>query len=102
MLRVSSFYAVALLVGCAGGNEGAWVTILKSIPFVLGEKVEFYPLGKDSYNGSNLLFELTIDRYEGSPASPAPLPLLVAGAIAGGSPNGSGFVKSGPAASSMS
>jgi hypothetical protein len=63
-----------LLVKEDQGKEGEWVTILKSIPFVLGQKLEFYPLGKDSYSGSNLLFELTIDRYEGQPPSPSPTP----------------------------
>ncbi len=63
-----------LLVKEEQSKDGQWVTILKSIPFVPGEKIEFYPLGKDSFSGNNLLFELKIDRYEGQPQSEPPAP----------------------------
>ncbi len=63
-----------LLVKAEQNQEGQWVTILKSIPFTLGEKFEFYPLGKDSFSGDNILFELKIDRYQGQPPSETPAP----------------------------
>ena len=61
-----------LLVKEDQSKEGKWVTILKSIPFTLDEKVEFYPLGKDNFSANNLLFELQVGLYTGTPPQPTP------------------------------
>ncbi|MBN2353770.1 MAG: hypothetical protein JXD23_14450 [Spirochaetales bacterium] len=63
-----------LLVKKDQNEQGEWVTILKSIPFALGQEVEFYPLGKDNFNANNLLFQLKIERFEGSLPDKTPSP----------------------------
>jgi hypothetical protein len=57
-----------LLVVDDKNKDGNYVTVLKYIPFVLGEKIEFYPLGKGAFfAGNNILFEVKIDEYQGDP-----------------------------------
>jgi hypothetical protein len=72
------FAQAQLLVMTDENREGQFVSILKSIPFTLGQKIEFYPLGKGDIGTNNIMFEIKIDESLGVSDKPnVPEPRLV-------------------------